>query len=115
MQVSSATTTQTDPLATAGGASSTDTSSTAAASAANLGNENTFLQLMVAQLKNQDPTQPVDSTTFLSQLAQFSSLEQLININKGVQTLDTTAGTPAPPAVTSTSQTGTSPTAAPGQ
>ncbi|HEY4361283.1 MAG TPA: flagellar hook capping FlgD N-terminal domain-containing protein [Bryobacteraceae bacterium] len=114
MPVTSATTTQTDPYAALNGAAdaasaSGDTSSTAADSAANLGNENTFLQLMVAQLKNQDPTQPVDSTTFLSQLAQFSSLEQLININKGVQTLDTT--TPTDP----TSQTGTSPTAASGQ
>ncbi|MDD2557213.1 MAG: flagellar hook assembly protein FlgD [Desulfuromonadaceae bacterium] len=40
-----------------------------------------FLALMVAQLKNQDPMAPVDSTEFTAQLAQFSSLEQLLNIN----------------------------------
>jgi flagellar basal-body rod modification protein FlgD len=43
-------------------------------------NEQMFLQLLVAQIKNQDPTNPVDGTQFASQLAQFSSLEQLIGI-----------------------------------
>ena len=43
-----------------------------------LGNENTFLQLLVAQLQNQDPSQPQDGTQFVSQLAQFSDLEQNI-------------------------------------
>ncbi|HEY6990909.1 MAG TPA: flagellar hook capping FlgD N-terminal domain-containing protein [Bryobacteraceae bacterium] len=41
-----------------------------------LANENTFLQLLVAQLKNQNPSQPMDGTTFVTQLAQFSELEQ---------------------------------------
>jgi flagellar basal-body rod modification protein FlgD len=41
-----------------------------------LANENTFLQLLVAQLKNQNPTQPMDGTAFVTQLAQFSELEQ---------------------------------------
>ena len=40
-----------------------------------------FLTLMMAQLKNQDPTQPVDSTQMLAQEAQFSSLEQMQNLN----------------------------------
>ena len=38
-----------------------------------LGNENTFLQLLVAQIQNQDPTQPMDSTTFLTQLHRSAS------------------------------------------
>ncbi|MDI3257230.1 MAG: flagellar hook capping FlgD N-terminal domain-containing protein [Kyrpidia sp.] len=42
--------------------------------------KNAFLQLLVAQLKNQDPLQPMDSTQFISQLAQFSALEQMTNV-----------------------------------
>ncbi len=41
-----------------------------------------FLQLLVAQLKNQDPMNPMNSEEFAPQLAQFSSLEQLIQINE---------------------------------
>ena len=43
--------------------------------------KNDFLSLLVAQLQNQDPLNPSDSTEFTAQLAQFSSLEQLQNIN----------------------------------
>jgi len=39
-----------------------------------------FLKLLVAQLKGQNPLDPKDGTEFVSQLAQFSSLEELINI-----------------------------------
>ncbi len=46
-----------------------------------------FLALLVAQLKNQDPLNPMDSMDFTTQLAQFSSLEQLYNVNAGVQGL----------------------------
>lgn len=49
-----------------------------------LANENTFLQLFVSQLKNQDPLNPSDGTQFVSQLAQFSELEQVIGINQNV-------------------------------
>ena len=44
-----------------------------------LANENTFLQLLVAQLKNQDPLKPQDGSEFVAQLAQFSALEQSRN------------------------------------
>ncbi len=40
-----------------------------------------FLRLLVAQLQSQDPMNPMESTDFTAQLAQFSSLEQLQNIN----------------------------------
>jgi flagellar basal-body rod modification protein FlgD len=52
-----------------------------------LTNENTFLQLLVAQIKNQDPLNPTDSVQFIGQLVQFSQLEQLLGINQGIQTL----------------------------
>lgn len=40
-----------------------------------------FMKLMIAQIKNQSPLNPTDSSKFLSQLAQFSSLEQMQNLN----------------------------------
>jgi flagellar basal-body rod modification protein FlgD len=43
-------------------------------STANLADQNVFLQLLVAQLKYQDPSSPADGTTFVTQLAQFSEL-----------------------------------------
>ena len=42
--------------------------------------KNTFLQLLVAQLRNQDPLSPADGLQFVTQLAQFSGLEQSIEI-----------------------------------
>jgi flagellar basal-body rod modification protein FlgD len=53
--------------------------------------EQQFLQLLVAQLQNQDPLDPMDGTQFVSQLAQFSQLEQMIGVNQGVQQLVTDA------------------------
>lgn len=42
---------------------------------------NDFLQLMIAQLQNQDPLSPTDSSQFMSQIAEFSGVEQSINTN----------------------------------
>jgi len=47
-------------------------------------NKNTFLQLLVAQLKNQDPMNPADGIQFVTQLAQFSQLEQTMQIQEQV-------------------------------
>lgn len=44
--------------------------------------QNAFLQLMVAQMKYQDPLQPQSNSQFLAQLAQFSTLEQLTSLSK---------------------------------
>jgi flagellar basal-body rod modification protein FlgD len=46
-----------------------------------------FLNLLVAQLKHQDPLNPMDSTGFTAQLAQFSSLEQLQNVNSTLENM----------------------------
>jgi flagellar basal-body rod modification protein FlgD len=49
--------------------------------------QETFLNLLITQLQNQDPMNPQDSQEFVAQLAQFSSLEQLMSLNDGMDTL----------------------------
>jgi flagellar basal-body rod modification protein FlgD len=49
-----------------------------------------FLKLLVAQLQHQDPLNPMESAEFTAQLAQFSSLEQLFNINDNLQVIKET-------------------------
>ena len=77
------------------GTSSTQTNTTTTQNQDTLGaslkglGESDFLKLLVAQLKNQDPLSPVDNQEFVSQLATFSSLEQLISINQNVTKLAT--------------------------
>lgn len=69
-------------------ASGTSTAATSKAnSTAQIMGKDDFLRLFVTQLKNQNPLSPMDSTGFTSQLAQFSSLEQLTNINTGISNL----------------------------
>jgi flagellar basal-body rod modification protein FlgD len=51
------------------------------------GNFNTFLTLLTTQLKNQDPTAPMDSNQFTQQLVEFSQVEQQINTNDNLKSL----------------------------
>lgn len=53
---------------------------------ASLGKDD-FLKLLVTQMRNQDPINPMDGKEFAAQLAQFNSVEQLINVNKGIESL----------------------------
>lgn len=50
---------------------------------------NAFLKLLIAQIKNQDPTKPMDSAQLMSQLASFSNVEQSIKINQKLDSLMT--------------------------
>ncbi len=67
------------------GANTTDTTS----SANPLGNldANAFLELLIAQLKNQDPTQPMDSSQFVAQLATFSQVQESVSTNTKLDSL----------------------------
>jgi flagellar basal-body rod modification protein FlgD len=54
---------------------------------------NDFMMLLVAEIQNQDPTQPMDPTTFMTQLVNVNQLEQVTAINQVVQQFNTTATT----------------------
>ena len=69
-------------------ASSVDTSSKAGVAQAKLDEDlNQFLNLLVTQLKNQDPLDPMDANEFTSQLVQFASVEQQIYQNANLEKL----------------------------
>jgi len=46
--------------------------------------KNDFLKILITQLSHQDPTQPMDDKSFIAQMAQFSSLEQMTNMSEGL-------------------------------
>jgi flagellar basal-body rod modification protein FlgD len=73
--------------ATTNAASTTDTSGLSGTTAGQ-----TFLNLLVKELQNQDPTAPMDSTAMVGQMISLNQLDQLISIN---QTLGTATSTPA--------------------
>ncbi|MBY9065750.1 flagellar biosynthesis protein FlgD [Hyphomonas sp. WL0036] len=63
---------------------------TVSSATANIGSEfNNFIKLLTAQVRNQDPLSPMDSTQFVEQLATFSSLEQLVNSNSALTNIAT--------------------------
>ena len=51
-----------------------------------------FLKLMIAQLKNQDPTSPMDQKDMMASMTQFSQVEQMQNMAKAMETLSLTQG-----------------------
>lgn len=87
---------------------STSAANTATGSAAASPNkpvtENMFLQLLVEQLKNQDPSNPADSTQFVTQLSQFQTMEQSANQGQDISAmrkdLDSMAAALSAPAAT---------------
>ena len=75
-------------MATTSSVSNTTTTSTTATAQSRLSNNfDTFLQLLTTQLKNQDPTQPMDANQFTQQLVQYSQVEQQIATNSKLDTL----------------------------
>lgn len=54
--------------------------------------KNEFLQILVAQISNQDPLDPMGDTEFIAQMAQFSSLEQMMNMAEAMGQLSSSLG-----------------------
>ena len=77
----------------ASGTSNNNNTPTTAGLGGTAPSEQMFLQLLVAQIKNQDPTNPADSTQFVTQLAQFSELEQVIAIRQNTDSMKASATT----------------------
>jgi len=74
------------PTGTSTSSSSTG-SSAASASASAASDQDMFLQLLVSQLENQDPLNPVDGTTFVTQLAEFQQLDTSISTGSDVSSI----------------------------
>ena len=74
------------PSGTGTGTSSGSSTANSASSLGTLGGTD-FITLMLAQLQNQDPTSPVDSNTFLTQLAQLSEVQGITSLNSNFSTL----------------------------
>lgn len=67
----------------------TATTGTAGAAGPDSLDYDSFLQLLIAQMKNQDPTKPADPSQFISQLASFSGVEQAIKTNNKLDSMMT--------------------------
>jgi len=85
------------------GTTGTATPSTVAQAANNQLDKDTFLQLLVAQIRNQNPLNPADGVQFVSQLAQFSELEQVMAMRTELEAFHQDLKPAAPAAKTSAS------------
>ena len=79
--------TELNPIGLALPSTGANTNDTAGAAADLADNFDTFLTLLTEQLQNQDPLNPMDSQEFVSQLVQFSSVEQQISSNQSLESL----------------------------
>lgn len=93
---------QNDPTAGTSNSSGTTTATTDNSNVT----KDMFLQLLVAQIQNQDPLNPSDGVQFLTQLAQFQQLEQSMNMGQDVSAIRTDLQNLAP----ATGSTGTNAT-----
>lgn len=89
MDVSSSTSAQTSSTSTATSSKSNDAAGKNAATNSLNGDFETFLRLLTTQLQNQDPLDPTDSTEFVAQLANFSSVEQQVQTNTKLDSMIT--------------------------
>lgn len=76
-----------NPISSVSGTSTSEVTPTERAAASELGGQDTFLRLLVSQIKNQDPLNPMDSMNFVTQLAQFSQLEATLSMRNDLRVL----------------------------
>ncbi|MET1247890.1 flagellar hook capping FlgD N-terminal domain-containing protein [Sporolactobacillus sp. STCC-11] len=69
------------------GSTATNSSTSSTSSVNSALDKNSFLKLLIAQLTNQDPTSPMDSAQFVSQMADFTTLEQTQNMSNAIDKL----------------------------
>src|SRR4051812_23675901 len=67
--------------------STSKSSNTTTTTSTNTVDYNTFLQLLIAEMKNQDPTNPMDTSQYMSQFAQLSTVEQAMQTNSKLDAL----------------------------
>ena len=75
------------PSATDATSNTSSTTSSSSTSSSNGVDYNTFLQLLIAEMKNQDPTNPMDTSQYMSQFAQLSTVEQATLTNSKLDSL----------------------------
>ncbi|MCE5314761.1 MAG: flagellar hook capping FlgD N-terminal domain-containing protein [Armatimonadota bacterium] len=78
-------------MSTTSSVSSTGVAESSAAATRKVGStlgQDAFLKLLITQMQNQDPLQPVDNTEYVSQLATFSSLEQMTKMNNTISDMN---------------------------
>lgn len=68
-------------------AETTSTASILPTAGNNVATKDNFLQLLVAQIKNQNPLNPADGTQFLSQLSQFTEMEQMLAMREDMSAI----------------------------
>lgn len=69
------------------GSSAASTTSTTSTQTESTLDRDAFLKLLITQLQNQDPMNPMENTEYISQLAQFTSLEQMQSVNTNLESL----------------------------
>jgi flagellar basal-body rod modification protein FlgD len=79
------------PSTSSSSGSNANSSSSIVNSASVATDQNMFLQLLVAQLQNQDPLNPVDGSQFVTQLAQMQQLEASVNMGQDISQIRTDA------------------------
>jgi flagellar basal-body rod modification protein FlgD len=86
--LSSGSSVQTGSLSASGASGTSSTKTSSDASQTQLSSDiNFFLKMLTTQLKNQDPTQPLDTNQFTQQIAQYSGVQQQVNTNANLEKL----------------------------